>query len=117
MKLKEANKTIDNYKDIIIKKDTEIEQLKKNVKQPEKIDPSDLIVVNFISNNQSLFFAIATNKKETFASVEEKLYQQYPEYRKTNNSFLFSGRIILRFQTIEENKIVNGLPVTLIVNE
>ena len=113
MKLKEANKTINNYKDIIIQKETEIEQLKNKGTQPEKIDPNDLIVVNFISNN--LFFALATSKKATFASVEEKLYKQYPEYRKTNNTFLFSGRTILRFQTVEENQIVNGLPVTLVV--
>ena len=60
---------------------------------------------------------MATSKKATFASVEEKLYQQYPDYRKTNNTFLVDGRAILRFQTIEENRIVSGLPVVLSVTE
>ena len=47
--------------------------------------------------------------------IEEKLYKQYPQYRETNNSFLANGTQVLRFKTIAENKIGNGLPVTLVV--
>ena len=54
-------------------------------------------------------------KKNTFAEIEEKLYKQYPQYRETNNTFLANGKPVLRFKTIDENKIGNGLPVTLIV--
>ena len=47
--------------------------------------------------------------------IEEKLYKQYPQYRETNNTFIANGTQVLRFKTIEQNKIGNGLPVTLIV--
>ena len=49
------------------------------------------------------------------AEIEEKLYKQYPQYRETNNNFLANGTQVLRFKTIAENNIGNGLPVTLIV--
>jgi len=46
--------------------------------------------------------------------VEEKLYQEYPEYRETNNTFLAQGKIILRFKTIDQNNIGTGKPVILV---
>ena len=64
---------------------------------------------------QKVHFAVPCLKKNTFAEVEEKLYQQYPEYRETNNNFIANGTQVLRFKTIAENKIGTGLPVTLIV--
>ena len=50
-----------------------------------------------------------------FWDKKEKLYKQYPQYREANNTFLANGMQVLRFKTIDENKIDNGLPVTLIV--
>ena len=70
-------------------------------------------VVNFISTEQNLFFAIACNGNSTFAEVEEKLYKEYPEFRETNNTFLANGSVILRFKTINENKIGDGRPILL----
>ena len=67
--------------------------------------------VNFISDNQNIHFAVACLKHNTFAEVEEKLYQQYPEYRETNNIFIANGAQVLRFKTIEQNKIGTGFPV------
>ena len=47
-------------------------------------------------------------KTNTFAEVEEKLYQTYNEFRETNNVFLAGGKVILRFKTIEQNNIKDG---------
>jgi hypothetical protein len=79
------------------------------------INMNDIMSVNFISMNQNVHFSVACLKTNTFAEVEEKLYKQYPEYRETNNNFIANGTQVLRFKTIAENKIGNGLPVTLIV--
>ena len=49
-----------------------------------------------------------------FAEIEEQLYQEYPEYRETNNTFLAQGKIILRFKTIDQNNIGTGKPVILV---
>ena len=70
---------------------------------------------SLISNPVFVHFAVSCLKTNTFAEVEEKLYQQYPRYRETNNNFIANGTIVKRFKTIAENKIGNGLPVTLIV--
>ena len=74
-----------------------------------------MMCVNFVSSDRNINYAVPCFKKNTFAEIEEKLYQQYPRYRDTNNSFLANGREVLRFKTISENNIGNGLPVTLIV--
>ena len=73
--------------------------------------------INFISSDQKIHFAIPCFKTNTFAEVEEKLYQEFPEYRETNNNFLYNGGQILRFKTVADNKITKGLPITLIVPE
>ena len=39
--------------------------------------------VNFISSAQNVHYTVACLKRNTFAEIEEKLYQQYPKYRET----------------------------------
>ena len=84
-------------------------------KKNNNINFDDFMVVNFISTDQNLHYAIKCISSNTFAEVEEKLYQQFPQYRETNNNFLANGQTILRFKTISQNKIGSGFPVTLIV--
>ena len=122
-KLNSYNTNINNYQNIINQKDLELNNLRmqlnnmKNNIQSNKvtIDLNDIMTVNFISMDQNVHFAVSCLKTNTFAEVEEKLYKQYPQYRETNNSFLAHGSQVLRFKTIAENKIGNGLPVTLVV--
>ena len=113
----------DNYQNIINQKYLELNNLRMQINnmnnniQSNKvtIDLNDMMTVNFISMDQTVHFAIPCLKTNTFAEIEEKLYKQYPQYRETNNSFLANGTQVLRFKTIAENKIGNGLPVTLVV--
>ena len=122
-KLNSYNTNINNYQNIINQKDLELNNLRmqlnnmKNNIQSNKVlfDINDMMTVNFISMDQTVHFAIPCLKTNTFAEIEEKLYKQYPQYRETNNSFLAHGSQVLRFKTIAENKIGNGLPVTLVV--
>ena len=112
------NNDINNYRNVISKKDLELNnyksQLNNNIPN-NKVYFNDIICVNFISSDQNVHYAATCLKTNTFAEVEEKLYKQYPQYRETNNTFLANGMQVLRFKTIDENKIGNGLPVTLIV--
>ena len=112
------NNDINNYKNIISKKDLELNNLKSQLNNNINNIPSHSnfdSCVNFISSDQNVHYAITCEKTNTFAEIEEKLYKQYPQYRETNNTFIANGTQILRFKTIEENKIGNRLPVTLIV--
>ena len=70
--------------------------------------------VTFISADQSICFAVPCNGDSTFAEVEEKLYKEYPDYRETNNTFLANGKEILRFKTVNENRVGTGKPVMLV---
>ena len=78
------------------------------------VNINDIIVIQFISTEQKINCAIKTLKTDTFAEVEEKLYQKYPEYRETNNNFIFNGKIILRFKTVFENNIQDGDKIQLL---
>ena len=115
---------INNLNNIIIQKDNEINNLKNQLNNINNISNNnisnnvnfnEIVVVNFISMDQNVHYAITALKNNTFAEIEEKLYKQYPKYRETNNNFITNGSTVLRFKTIAENKISNGLPVTLIV--
>ena len=113
------NNTINNYQNIINQKDVELNnfraQLNNNINIQKNVNFDDIMCVNFISSDQNVHYAASCLKTNTFAEIEEKLYKQYPQYRETNNSFIANGTQVLRFKTIAENKIGNGLPVTLIV--
>ena len=51
---------------------------------------------------------IACKNSDTFVSIEEKLYNEYPELKNNENFFLVNGRKIKRFLTIDENNIKDG---------
>ena len=112
---------INNLQNEINNKNNELNQLRQqlqniylnNNQNIQNILQNDKCV-NFITTDSSLFYAIPCNGNSTFAEVEEKLYKEYPEYRETNNTFLANGTEILRFKTINENKIGTGKPVMLI---
>ena len=112
------NNEINNYKNIISKKDLELNNIKSQLNNNipnNNVNFNDIMCVNFISSDQNVHFAASCLKTNTFAEIEEKLYKQYPQYRETNNNFRANGTQVLRFKTIAENNIGNGLPVTLIV--
>ena len=75
------------------------------------VNRNQLISVFFQHPNYN--YSVACMKLDTFAEVEEKFYKEFPELRNTNNVYLVNGKEVLRFKTIEENKIKNGYPVLL----
>ena len=74
----------------------------------------DILYVHFISQDKKINQPIKCLKTDTFAEVEEKLYQKYEEYRETNNNFITKGKIVLRFKKICENNIEDGDKIQLV---
>ena len=97
-------------------KDNLINDLKNQLKNKgnKNVDFNDIMVVNFISLDQRINCGIKCLKTDTFAEVEEKLYQKYEEYREMNNNFTVNGNIVLRFKTINDNHIKDGDKIQLI---
>ena len=118
-KVKENINEINNLKNNIIQKDTKILNLKLNIKNIESFNKisfnnDDILYVHFISTDQNINCPIKCLKTDTFAEVEEKLYEKYQEYREINNNFVSKEKTIMRFKKIIENNINDGDIVELI---
>ena len=112
-------KEINYLKEIIKSKDKEIDFLNiqlKNIENDNKklVDFENIMVVTFISSDQKINYGIKCLKTDTFAEVEEKMYQKYEEYRDTNNNYITKGKLVLRFKKICDNGINDGDVVQLI---
>ena len=114
---------LQSLKTLITQKDKELNNLKLQLINMNNINlnnSNNKIInqcVNFTSNDQNINYAIPCSGDSIFAEIEEQLYKIYPEYRETNNTFLANGKEVLRFKTINENKIGTGLPIMLIKPE
>ena len=106
----ESMNQVNNLLDSIEKKDEQIKSLKKEL---ETLNKADKMSVTIISNDQRVIYSVPCNPDTIFSEVEEKLYKSYPEYRESQNTFLFKGNLILRYKTISENKIKSGDTVML----
>ena len=113
--LQDENK---NLKNILYLKENEINQMRLQLKNNQKEDRlfklNDIMVIYFISKDSSIHEGIKCVETDTFAEVEEKLYQIYDNFRDTNNMFTINGRPILRFRNLKENKIRDGDKVLLL---
>ena len=91
----------------------------KNTKTLNKasFNNDDIIYIHFISSDQNINCPIKCLKNDTFAEVEERLYQKYQEFREVNNNFLSKGIKVMRFKKIIENNINDGDKIELIKME
>ena len=114
------NNQIQNLNNIIASKQKEIEELKKELdkvsNKNQYVKYEDIRMLQFISGDGIINnYPIKCLISETFAEVEERLYQKFPEFRETNNTFISNGNDIKRFKKISENNIKEGSPIQLIV--
>ena len=95
-----------NLKNQLKLKDNEINNLRLLKNEKRLYDINDIIVINFISIDNSIHEGIKCLADETFAEVEERW--------NTNNMFLCGGNQILRFKKLKENKIHDGSQIQLV---
>ena len=119
-----SNNEIKKLKDELLLKENQINNLKlelqneKNKNNKKTIDINDILAVTFISTDQKINkYPISCFKTDRFAEIEEKLYQEFDEFRETNNTFIVNGTTVLRFKKMSENNIKNGDTIQLIKNE
>ena len=101
----------DNKDEIIIKllkkleiKENEIKQIKQEMpyelKNGEKLMP-----IIFISVDQKIHYAFICKNTDKFNSIENLLYEVYPEYQESENYFTVNGKRIIKSKTMEQNNI------------
>ena len=105
---------IKELKETIMKKDKEIKELKET---KEKVCMNDIIVINFLSEDQNINCGIPCLPDDIFVEVEEKFYKKFEKFRDTNNKLLFKGNQILRFKKVKENNIQDGDTIQLITSQ
>ena len=90
-KLKSTNinsNKIQSLEFLIKEKDKEINELKLQLENNKiNINKNNDKCVNFISQDNKVNYAIPCSGYSIFAQIEELLYNEYPEYRETNNIF------------------------------
>ena len=82
------------------------EKLKRypyNLEKNEK-----LISVIFASVDQKTHYSLICKNTHSINNIEAVLYKEYPDYCNSENYFLCKGKIINKFQTLENNHIKNG---------
>ncbi len=113
-------KKIQDLQKLLEAKDLEINNLRNNLINANNntitsINSGEKIIgVFFTSTNQDIHRPIPCKNSDTFARIEEKIYNEYPKYKDYNTYLKVNGNIIKRFKTFDENKIKDG--DTIIVN-
>ena len=94
----------------IIELYAEIDDLKEKLSRyPFELKKDEkMISVIFTPDDKKIHSSIICKNTEKFITLEEKLYEDYPEYSKNNNDFVVNGNIIQKFKTLEENNISNS---------
>jgi hypothetical protein len=69
--------------------------------------------ITIVDASQKVNLSIICNKNDLFVTIEEKLYERYPEYKNIEKFFLANGKTINRFRTLEENGIKDNDSILL----
>ena len=85
-------------------KEKELKELKSKLSFELNKDET-LLTIIFISLDQKLHYSLLCKNTSRFNTIENILYEKFPEYRKTENYFISEGRTINKSMTLEENKI------------
>jgi len=77
-----------------------------------------LISIKFVSVDQNIKdFKVIVKNTDKFSKLEDIVYEKYPNYKDTDNYFIFNGKRINRNRTLEENNIRNNDILTLSIND
>ena len=108
-------KKIKKLEELVESKNIEIKNLKNdnNVITTKK-SGEEIVALFFTSEKQDIHRPISCKNTDTFAKIEEKIYNEYPQYKDYNTYLTVNGNVIKRFKTIDENKIKDGN--TIIIN-
>ena len=115
------NNNNNELQNIINMKNDEINKLKSklNDNSLENFQPGDkILAIGFTSCDQKINnFFLPCKDSELFVRIEEKLYNEYSEYKDKETYFVFGANKIKRFKTLKENNIKSGSLIMLNIYE
>ena len=86
----------------------------------EPIKPGEKVIsINFVSmgNNDIGHFSLACKNTDLFIWEEERLYENFPDYKKVETYFEANGKRIKRFQTLDKNGIKDNDIINMFIIE
>ena len=106
----QLKKKSNEFLEAIIEKDKEIKELKlKLSRYPfELLEGEKLMSVILTSTNEKINYPMICKNKDKFNLIENKFYEEFPEYIDTENYFMLRGKKINKYKTLEDNKINNN---------
>ena len=112
------NKDNSNKDNIIKELNNEIDKLKEKLSRyPLELSNGEkLLSVIFTSSDQNMFYSIICKNTQKFIELEKKLYNDYPEYSKSNNYFMINGNRVDKTKSLDGNKIRNNDVIILTQN-
>ena len=111
-------------KNDLVQKDIKIQKLLSQ-KSNDYFDISSLksndkiIGVNFVSMgiNDIGHYSLVCKTRDLFVNLEERLYNDFPQFKNYETYFEVNGKRIKRFQTLEQNKIKNNDIINIFIIE
>jgi hypothetical protein len=104
-------KNVNDNKDEIIAllkkleiKENEIKQIRQKLPYELK-SGEELMPIIFISCDQKIHYAFICKNTDKFNSIENLLYEVYPEYEESENYFTVNGDKIIKSKTMQQNNI------------
>ena len=97
----------ENFDNMIYEKEKEIKELKQRLSRfPFELNEGEkLMSLVFISVDQKFHCSIICKNSDKFNHIENKLYEDYPEYSEFDNIFTVNGNKIIKSKNLDENKI------------
>ena len=121
--IKELNQKLEND---LTQKDGEIQKLisqinnKKDYYDISSLKPDDKIIgVNFVSmgSNDIGHYNLVCKNRDLFVRLEERLYNDFPQFKNYETYFEVNGKRIKRFQTLEQNNIKTNDIINIFIIE
>ena len=85
-------------------------QNNRDIDNKNQNDKDKIISVLFMTqgNQDIINYSMACRTTDLFSSLEERLYHDFPKYRKVEKFFMVNANRIFRDKTLEENNIQNN---------
>ena len=121
--IKELKQKLEND---ITQKDSEIQKLISQIKNKKdyydisSLKPDDkIIAVNFVimGNNDIGNYKLVGTSQDLFVRLEERLYEDFPQFKNYETYFEVNGKRIKRFQTLEQNQIKTNDIINIFIIE
>ena len=119
-KIKNLEKEINNKNNEIQNYILQIKVLNQTKNEITSINPGEkIIAVLFMTqgNQDIINYTMVCKTTDLFVRLEERLYNDFPKYKNYETYFMVNARRILRFKTLEENKINTNDIISLFFNE